>query len=107
LSGSIHDKGVLILSGYLYEKYGRDAALQLSASIAFEQSYSGFDGTPLRPPSCTPAFSGFRLPLRQDLAVTGSVVPKREIQAIGGVNEKIEGFNEICKARRFTGSQGV
>ncbi len=108
LSGSIHDKGVLILSGYLYEKYGRDATLQLSASIAFEQSYSGVDGDSASSAELYALLSAVSgLPLRQDLAVTGSVNQKGEIQAIGGVNEKIEGFYEICKARRFTGSQGV
>ena len=108
LSGNTHDKGVLILSGYLRQMYAQDKPLTLSASLCFEQSYSGIDGdsassTELFVLLCRLA----NVPVRQDLAVTGSVNQAGDIQAIGGVNEKIEGFYDVCKQRGLTGTQGV
>jgi ATP-dependent Lon protease len=108
LSGRIHDKGVLILEGYLRHTYGQDGPITLSASIAFEQSYAQVDGdsaTLAEVLALTSVLSG--LPLRQDLAVTGSVNQKGEVQAIGGINEKIEGFFRACKSMGLTGTQGV
>lgn len=108
LSGRTHNKGVLILSGYLRGKYAQDKPFALSASIAFEQSYSGIDGdsaTAAEVYAILSSLSG--LPLRQDIAVTGSINQRGEIQPIGGVNEKIEGFYQVCKARGLTGTQGV
>lgn len=108
MSGPTHNKGVLILSGYLQAKYAVNKPLVLSASIAFEQSYAGVDGDSASSTeiyALLSALSGF--PLRQDLAVTGSVDQHGNIQPIGGVNQKIEGFFEVCKARGFTGTHGV
>jgi len=108
MSGQTHNKGVLILGGYLRGKYAANKPFALSASIAFEQSYSGVDGDSASSTevyAILSSLSGF--PLRQDLAVTGSLNQKGEIQAIGGVNEKIEGFFDVCKARGLTGTQGV
>lgn len=108
LSGSIHDKGVLILSGYLGGKFAARVPLALSASIAFEQGYEEVDGdsaSSAETYALLSALSG--LPLRQDIAVTGSVNQRGEIQPIGGVNEKIEGFFAVCKLRGLTGRQGV
>lgn len=108
LSGSIHDKGVLILSGYLGGKFAAKVPLALSASIAFEQGYEEVDGdsaSSAETYALLSALSG--LPLRQDIAVTGSVNQRGEIQPIGGVNEKIEGFFAVCKLRGLTGRQGV
>ncbi len=107
MSGSTHDKGVF-LSGYLRQMYAQDKPLTLSASLCFEQSYSGIDGdsassTELFVLLCRLA----NVPVRQDLAVTGSVNQAGDIQAIGGVNEKIEGFYDVCKQRGMTGTQGV
>lgn len=108
LSGPTHNKGVLILTGYLRAKYAQDKPLVLSASIAFEQSYSGVDGDSASSTEIYGILSSLSgIPLRQDLAVTGSVNQHGEIQAIGGVNLKVEGFFDICKARGLTGSQGV
>jgi ATP-dependent Lon protease len=108
LSGRTHNKGVLILSGYLRGKYAQNKPFALSASIAFEQSYSGVDGDSASSTEAYAILSSLSgLPLRQDLAVTGSINQKGEIQPIGGVNEKIEGFFEVCKARGLTGTQGV
>ena len=108
LSGNTHDKGVLILSGYLRQLYAQDKPLTLSASLCFEQSYGGVDGdsassTELFVLLCRLA----NVPVRQDLAVTGSVNQAGDIQAIGGVNEKIEGFYDVCKQRGLTGTHGV
>ena len=108
MSGPSHNKGVLILGGYLRYKYAQNKPLVLSASIAFEQSYSGVDGDSASSTevyAILSSLSGF--PLRQDLAVTGSVNQHGEIQPIGGVNLKIEGFFDVCKARGLTGTQGV
>jgi lon-related putative ATP-dependent protease len=108
LSGSTHDKGVLILSGYLRQMYAQDKPLTLSASLCFEQSYSGVDGDSASSTELYALLSRLaNLPLRQDLAVTGSVNQWGDIQAIGGVNEKIEGFYDVCVQRGLTGTQGV
>lgn len=107
-SGSIHDKGVLILSGYLGEKYGRSKPLSISTSITFEQNYSGIDGDSASSTELYVVISSIAdIPIRQDIAVTGSVSQKGEIQPIGGVNEKIEGFYDVCKLKGLTGNQGV
>jgi lon-related putative ATP-dependent protease len=108
MGGPIHTKGVLILSGYLNEKYAQDRPLSLSARLVFEQNYEGVEGDSASSTelySILSVLSG--LPIKQSLAVTGSVNQKGEVQAIGGVNEKIEGFFEVCKAKGFTGKQGV
>ncbi|MGE5559493.1 MAG: AAA family ATPase [Chloroflexota bacterium] len=108
LSGSIHDKGVFILSGYLGGKFARDIPLALSASIAFEQGYEEVDGDSASSAETYALLSALaNVPLRQDIAVTGSVNQHGEIQPIGGVNEKIEGFFAVCKLRGLTGRQGV
>ena len=108
LSGRTHNKGVLILGGYLRGKYAQNKPFSLSASIAFEQAYSGVDGDSASSTEVYAILSSLsKLPLRQDIAVTGSLNQRGEIQPIGGVNEKIEGFFEVCKAKRLTGSQGV
>jgi predicted ATP-dependent protease len=108
LSGRIHDKGVLILSGYLGWKYAQDKPLSLSASICFEQSYSGVEGDSASSTELYAILSSLsELPIRQDISVTGSVNQKGEIQPIGGVNHKIEGFFDVCKGKGLTGTQGV
>jgi len=108
LAGPIHTKGVLILSGYMAEKYAQDKPLSLSARLVFEQSYGMVEGDSASSTELycmLSALSG--VPIKQSIAVTGSVNQKGEVQAIGGVNEKIEGFFEVCKAKGFTGEQGV
>jgi len=108
LSGKIFDKGVLIIEGYFRGKYAQDKPLSMSASIAFEQSYSGVDGDSASTTEIYAIVSSLtELPIRQDLAVTGSVNQKGEVQPIGGVNYKIEGFFDACKAKGLTGTQGV
>lgn len=108
LSGRTHNKGVLILAGYLKGKYARNKPFALSASLAFEQSYGGVDGDSATVAEvCAIVSSLASLPVRQDLAVTGSLNQKGEVQAIGGVNEKIEGFYQVCLAKGLTGTQGV
>jgi ATP-dependent Lon protease len=108
LSGPTHNKGVLILGGYLRGKYAQRKPFSLSASIAFEQSYGGIDGDSASSTEVYAILSSLsRLPLRQDIAVTGSINQKGEIQPIGGVNEKIEGFFDVCRAKGLTGTQGV
>ncbi len=108
MSGPTHNKGVLILGGYLRGKYATRRPMSLSASLAFEQSYGGVDGDSASSTEVYAILSSLSgLPLRQDLAVTGSLNQRGEIQPIGGVNEKIEGFFEVCKAKGLTGSQGV
>ena len=107
-SGSIHDKGVLILSGYLGEKYGKERSLSLATSITFEQNYSGIDGDSASSTELYAITSSIgQIPIKQGIAVTGSVNQKGEIQPIGGVNQKIEGFFDVCKIKGITGSQGV
>ncbi len=108
LSGSTHDKGVLIIAGYLRNRFGRDKPLSFSASLCFEQSYGGVEGDSASSAELYALLSAIGgLPLRQDLAVTGSVNQRGEIQAIGGVNEKIEGFFRTCRRLGLTGTQGV
>jgi predicted ATP-dependent protease len=108
LSGRIHDKGVLILSGYLGYKYAQNKPLSLSASLCFEQSYEGVEGDSASSTELYAILSSLSgLPVEQGVAVTGSVNQKGEVQPIGGVNEKIEGFFDICKAKGLTGRQGV
>jgi ATP-dependent Lon protease len=108
LSGKTHNKGVLILSGYMRGKYAQDKPLVMSASLCFEQSYSGVDGDSASSTEVYAILSSLsELPLRQDIAVTGSVNQNGEIQPIGGVNQKIEGFYEVCQANGLTGTQGV
>ncbi len=108
LSGRLHDKGVHIIAGYLRSRFAQDKPLSLAASICFEQSYSGVDGDSASSTeiyALVSALSG--LPLRQDIAVTGSINQQGDIQAIGGVNEKIEGFFDVCRIKGLTGTQGV
>ena len=108
MSGRTHDKGILILSGYLGAKFGKDRPLTLSASICFEQSYDGVDGDSASSTevyAISSSLSG--LPIRQDIAVTGSVNQKGEIQPIGGVNQKVEGMFDVCRVDGLTGTQGV
>ena len=108
LGGPIHSKGVLILSGFLAGRYALDTPMSLFASLVFEQSYAGVEGDSASSAELYALMSALAdLPVRQDLAVTGSVNQRGEVQAIGGVNEKIEGFFDICKARGLTGMQGV
>jgi ATP-dependent Lon protease len=108
LSGSVHDKGVLILAGYLRGMYAQDKPLTLSASLAFEQSYGGIEGDSATAAEVYALLSAIaNLPLRQDLAVTGSVDQRGQLQPVGGINEKIEGFYDVCRARGLTGTQGV
>jgi ATP-dependent Lon protease len=108
LSGRFHDKGVHIIAGYLRSLFAQDKPLSLAASICFEQSYSGVDGDSASSTevyALVSALSG--LPLRQDIAVTGSINQQGDIQAIGGVNEKIEGYFDVCRIKGLTGTQGV
>jgi lon-related putative ATP-dependent protease len=108
LGGPLHSKGVLILAGFLGGRYALDAPMSLSASLVFEQSYAGVEGDSASAAELCALLSAIsEIPLRQDLAATGSVNQHGQIQAIGGVNEKIEGFFDVCKARGLTGRQGV
>jgi lon-related putative ATP-dependent protease len=108
MSGNTHDKGVLILSGYLGRTFAQSQPLTLSASITFEQSYSGVDGDSASSTELYAVLSSLAdIPLDQGIAVTGSVNQKGRIQAIGGVNQKIEGFFDVCETKGLTGSQGV
>ena len=108
MSGPIHDKGVLIFSGYLGGKYAQDRPLSLSASLCFEQSYGGIEGDSASSTELYAILSSLsNTPIKQNIAVTGSVNQKGEIQPIGGVNYKIEGFYRVCKAEGLTGDQGV
>lgn len=108
MSGNTHNKGVLILSGYLRERYAQDKPLTVSASIAFEQSYGGVDGDSASSTEAYALLSSLsQIPIRQYLAVTGSVNQKGEVQAIGGVNHKIEGFYDCCRRKGLTKKQGV
>jgi lon-related putative ATP-dependent protease len=108
LGGPLHSKGVLILSGYLAGRYALDTPMSLFASLVFEQSYGGVEGDSASSAELYALLSALaEAPLRQDLAVTGSVNQHGEVQAIGGVNEKIEGFFDICSARGLDGRQGV
>jgi lon-related putative ATP-dependent protease len=108
MSGKVYDKGVLILSGYLGAKYAQRQPLSLAASLCFEQSYEGIDGDSASSTELYALLSSLaNLPIKQGIAVTGSVDQNGRIQPIGGVNQKIEGFFDLCKARGLTGDQGV
>lgn len=108
LGGPIHTKGVLILQGYLSEKFAQDRPLSLSARLVFEQSYSGVEGDSASSTELYALLSALaELPISQGIAVTGSVNQKGEVQVIGGVNQKIEGFFDVCREKGFTGQQGV
>ena len=108
MSGPSHSKGVLILSSFLNARYALDRPLSLSASLVFEQSYGGVDGDSASSTELYVLLSAIgSIPIRQSLAVTGSVDQLGRVQAIGGVNEKIEGFFDLCRARGLTGDQGV
>jgi predicted ATP-dependent protease len=108
LSGSTHDKGVMILGGFIRSRYGQTHPIAMTASLCFEQSYSGIDGDSASSTELYALLSALSgAPLRQDLAVTGSVDQYGHVQAIGGVNQKVEGFYRVCKAMGLTGSQGV
>ena len=108
LGGPLHSKGVMILSGFLLEKFAQDRPLSLSIRIVFEQSYGGVDGDSASSTELYAILSSLsELPLRQGIAVTGSVNQRGEIQAIGGVNEKIEGYFDVCKLKGFQKNQGV
>jgi len=108
LGGALHSKGVLILSGFLGARYATDYPLSLSASLVFEQSYGGVDGDSASSAELYALLSAIaNVPIKQALAVTGSVNQHGQVQAIGGVNEKIEGFFDVCQARELSGEQGV
>ena len=108
MSGPTHTKGVLILSGYLSQQFAQDKPLSLNARVVFEQNYGGVDGDSASSTELYAILSALAdVPIKQSLAVTGSVNQNGEVQAIGGVNEKIEGFFAVCKAKGLTGEQGV
>ena len=108
LGGNIHSKAVMIISALLANRYARNRTLPLSASLVFEQSYGGIEGDSASVAELVALISAIAdLPVHQHLAVTGSLNQHGQVQAIGGVNEKIEGFFDICAARGLNGSQGV
>ena len=108
LGGAIHTKGVLIISGFLGERYGQNRPLSLTASLTFEQSYDEVDGDSASAAELIALLSAIsNIPIVQSRAITGSINQHGLIQAIGGVNEKIEGFFETCKQKGLTGRQGV
>ena len=108
MSGQTHDKGVQIITGFLGQTYAQKFPMALSCRVCFEQNYNGIDGDSASSTELYCIISSLAdLPIRQDLAVTGSVNQKGEIQAIGGVTHKIEGFFKLCKKRGLTGKQGV
>ncbi|MCK9503025.1 MAG: AAA family ATPase [Porticoccaceae bacterium] len=108
LGGKIHSKGVMIISSFLANRYARDRPFPLSATLAFEQSYGGIDGDSASVAELAALISALTdIPVDQSLAVTGSVNQHGQVQAIGGVNEKIEGFFDVCRARGLSGRQGV
>ena len=108
MSGPIHGKGVMIIAGYLASKFARDKPLTLSARIVFEQNYEGVEGDSASSTELYALLSALSgVPIRQNFAVTGSVNQKGEVQPIGGVNEKIEGYYEVCKARGLNGQHSV
>jgi len=108
LGGPIHSKGVLILSGFLGERFATRRPLALSASLGFEQSYSGVEGDSASSAELYALLSALaQTPVKQSFAVTGSVNQRGQVQAIGGANEKIEGFFEVCRTAGLTGDQGV
>ena len=108
LSGPIHDKGVLILTGFLGDRFAQNKPLSLAATICFEQSYSGVEGDSASSTELYALLSSLSgAPIHQGIAVTGSVNQRGQIQPIGGANEKIEGFFAVCKNRGLDGTQGV
>ena len=108
MSGPTHNKGIFILSGFLRRQFAQDKPLSLTASIAFEQNYGGIDGDSASSTELYALLSSLaEVPIRQDIAVTGSVNQKGEVQPIGGVNQKVEGFYLCCKHAGLTGNQGV
>jgi predicted ATP-dependent protease len=108
LSGRFHDKGVQIIAGFMRSRFAQDKPLSLAASICFEQSYSGVDGDSASSTEVYALLSALSgLPLRQDIAVTGSMNQQGDVQAIGGINEKIEGFFDVCRIQGLTGTQGI
>jgi predicted ATP-dependent protease len=108
LAGPTQQKGALIMQGYLGQKFAQDMILSLNASVCFEQLYSEIDGDSASSTELYAILSALaNIPINQSIAVTGSVNQKGEIQVIGGVNEKIEGFFAVCKERGLTGNQGV
>jgi predicted ATP-dependent protease len=108
LGGPIHSKGVFILSAFMGARFSEDRPLSLNASLVFEQSYGGVEGDSASSAELYALLSAVsEVPIRQSMAVTGSVNQHGRVQAIGGVNEKIEGFFDICKSRGLTGDQGV
>ncbi|MCC7439096.1 MAG: AAA family ATPase [Armatimonadetes bacterium] len=108
MSGSLHNKGMLIIAGFLRHRFAQQRPLSMTAHIVFEQSYGGVDGDSASSTEIYALLSALSgVPIRQDLAVTGSVNQWGEIQPIGGVKEKVEGFYEVCKARGLTGNQGA
>jgi predicted ATP-dependent protease len=108
MSGSIHDKGVMILSGYLGGKYAQDKPLNLSASICFEQSYGAVDGDSASSTELYALMSRLAgLPIKQGIAVTGSVNQRGEVQAVGGVTKKVEGFYDVCRIKGASVDQGI
>jgi lon-related putative ATP-dependent protease len=108
LGGNIHSKGVMILSAFLAARYARDEPLALAATLVFEQSYGGVEGDSASAAELCALLSALSgLPLRQSLAITGSVNQRGQVQAIGGVNDKVEGFFDICSARGLSGEQAV
>jgi ATP-dependent Lon protease len=108
MSGNIHDKGVMILSGFLRERFAQTSPITMSASIAFEQSYDGIDGDSATAAEVISLISALtKIPIKQTIAITGSMNQKGDIQAVGGVNEKVMGFFELCQEQGLTGKQGV
>jgi predicted ATP-dependent protease len=108
MSGHIHDKGVLIMGGYMASKYAQETPLSLSASLCFEQSYEGVEGDSASSTELYTLLSSISgIPIKQNIAITGSVNQMGEIQPIGGINEKVEGYFRVCKAKGLTGEQGV
>jgi predicted ATP-dependent protease len=108
MSGRSHDKGVLILGGYLGGKYAQESPLSLSSTVCFEQSYDGVDGDSASSTELYAILSSLaEVPIKQGIAVTGSVNQHGEVQAIGGVNQKIEGHYDVCRLKGLNGSQGA
>ena len=108
MSGNIHSKGVLTLTGYLGATYAQDKPLSLSASLTFEQNYQGIEGDSASSAELYAILSSLSgVPIRQAIAVTGSINQNGDIQPIGGVNQKIEGFFKVCRKKGLSGEQGV
>jgi predicted ATP-dependent protease len=108
LSGSTHNKGVLVITGYLKEKFGKNIPLSFNASLVFEQGYGMIDGDSASITEIAALLSSMtEIPIKQNFAITGSVNQKGDIQPIGGVNDKVEGFFDLCKSRGLSGKEGV